>query len=280
MNRLKIRKFKSKLLKITVLILASIAAIPLAAIIYKVTSNGIGGFSISFFTESAPTAYKIIHGEQGGILAGIVGSALMLTVACIIAIPVGILSGVALSEYRKRKFSKIISFLTDLLQGTPSIVIGIVTYASVVIYSGGYSGFAGSIALAIIMIPLVTRSTEESLNIIEENIKEAGMALGSTKSATVFKIMIPHAFGGIFTGILLALSRVMGETAPLMFTALGCMAVRFDMTKPMSGMPLLIWQFWTDAKLQNLVWSAALFLLIVVLGLNMIAYYIKSKKTV
>ncbi|MCF0190216.1 MAG: ABC transporter permease subunit, partial [Marinilabiliaceae bacterium] len=117
-------------------------------------------------------------------------------------------------------------------------------------------------------------------NIVPPTLREASVALGASFPTTVFRVLLPNAFGGVFTGILLAISRVIGETAPLMFTALGCATIRWDMTKPMSAVPLMIWEFWTDANLQNLVWSAALFLLLLVLTLNFLAKYIERKFTV
>lgn len=278
-NDMKRRIVKSHALHYGVCTIAALTAVPLFLIVLKVLVAGIGGFSWAFFSESAPSVYKTLIGEEGGIAGGIIGTLLMLLTASAVSVPLGILAGTFMSEYKHKKFAAMVSFLTDLLQGTPSVVLGIVIYACIVVPTGGYSGFAGSIALGIMMLPLIIRSTEEALNIVPTTLREASVALGASFPTTVFHILLPNAFGGVFTGVLLAISRVIGETAPLMFTALGCASVRWDMTKPMSAVPLMIWEFWTDANLQELVWSAALFLLLLVLALNFLAKYIEKRFT-
>lgn len=221
----------------------------------------------------------INNGENipGGIANGIVGSFIMLILASIIAIPIGILCGTYLAENRHNKFAKCISYMTDLLQGTPSIIIGIVVYAWVVIPSHGYSAIAGSIALAVMMLPLIVRSTEEALKMLPDSLKESSLALGGSYGKTILKVLLPSASGSIFTGVLLAVSRVVGETAPITFTALGCSLVHWNIDQPMSSIPLLIWQFYNDPILQPLVWSASLFLLIFVLFINISAKIINNK---
>ena len=174
----------------------------------------------------------------GGIANGIVGTFLMLMLAAVVAIPVGVFCGICLSEYRKNWFATIVSYLTDLLQGTPSIIIGIITYIWVVVPMKGYSAIAGSVALFIMMLPLIIRSTEETMKVLPETLKEAGLALGGSYWRVMLQVMLPSALGSIFTGILLAISRVVGETAPLMFTALGGAAISWNMTKPMSACSL------------------------------------------
>ena len=136
---------------------------------------------------------------------------------------------------------------------------------------------AGSVALCIMMLPLIIRSTEETLKILPSSLKEAGLALGGNSARVMLKIQLPAAFGGIFTGVLLTISRVIGETAPLMFTALGCSLIRFSIDKPISAVPLLIWEFFNDPNLQELIWGASLFLLLFVLTLNLTAKYIAKK---
>lgn len=213
----------------------------------------------------------------GGIANGIVGTFLMLFMAAVVAIPVGIFCGICLSEYRKNWFAVIVSYLTDLLQGTPSIIIGIITYIWVVVPMKGYSAFAGSVALFIMMLPLIIRSTEETMKVLPETLKEAGLALGGSYWRVMLQVMLPSALGSIFTGILLAISRVVGETAPLMFTALGGAAISWNVSRPMSAVPLLIWEFFNDPNLQSLIWGASLFLLTFVLCLNLLAKRIAKK---
>ncbi len=272
-----------KAFKALVCTLAIIMVIPLFAILGEVLIKGYSQLSWSFFTEPTPTAFKamkaISAGEPipGGIANGIIGTILMLGMATAVAVPIGILCGVYLAENRKKRFASIVSYLTDLLQGTPSVIIGIITYVWVVVPMKGYSAIAGSVALFIMMLPLIIRSTEETMKILPASLKEAGLALGGNDAKVTLKVLIPSAFGGIFTGVLLAISRVIGETAPLMFTALGCSLIRWDIDKPISAVPLLIWEFFNDPNLQELIWGASLFLLLFVLTLNLSAKYLAKK---
>lgn len=267
----------------TVCLLAGLTAVPLAAILGEVIIRGYDQITWSFLTEPTPTAYKAMKaieaGEPipGGIANGIVGTLLMLSMSVVFAVPVGILCGTFLAENRKSRFAQAVSYLTDLLQGTPSIIIGIITYIWVVVPMKGYSAIAGSVALFIMMLPLIIRSTEETLKILPVSLKEAGLALGGSRASVMLKVQLPAAFGGIFTGVLLSVSRVIGETAPLLFTALGCSFVRWSVDKPISAVPLLIWEFFNDPNLQDLIWGASLFLLLFVLSLNLTSKYIAKK---
>ena len=282
-KKLSQRLFIDRLVKGVVCVLAALTAVPLIAIIGEVLWKGYNQLSWSFFTEPTPTAYKVMMataaGEPipGGIANGIVGTVIMLGMAVVIAVPIGILCGVYLAEHGKSRFANTVSYLTDLLQGTPSVIIGIITYIWVVVPMKGYSAIAGSVALFIMMLPLIVRSTEETMKILPASLKEAGLALGGNNARVILKVQLPAAFGGIFTGVLLAVSRVIGETAPLMFTALGCSMIRFSIDKPISAVPLLIWEFFNDPNLQSLIWGASLFLLLFVLFLNLIAKKIANK---
>ena len=249
MTQLKIRHrlAKDKMMLWSVCLLAALTAVPLFAILGEVLLRGYDQLSWSFFTEPTPTAYKAMKaieaGEPipGGIANGIIGTMIMLGMAVVVAVPLGILCGAFLAENSKSRFAQAVSYLTDLLQGTPSVIIGIITYIWVVVPMKGYSAIAGSVALCIMMLPLIIRSTEETLKILPSSLKEAGLALGGNSARVMMKVQLPAAFGGIFTGVLLAISRVIGETAPLMFTALGCSLIRFSIGKPISAVPLLIW---------------------------------------
>lgn len=280
--KLKKRLAKDKLMLWGVCLFATLTAVPLVAILGEVFLRGYDQLSWSFFTEPTPTAYKAMKaieaGEPipGGIANGIIGTMLMLGMATIVAVPIGILCGVYLAENSKSRFAQIVSYLTDLLQGTPSVIIGIVIYIWVVVPMKGYSAIAGSVALFVMMLPLIIRSTEETLNILPASLKEAGLALGGNEARVMLRVQLPAAFGGVFTGVLLAISRVIGETAPLMFTALGCSLVRWSIDKPISAVPLLIWEFFNDPNLQDLIWGASLFLLLFILMLNILAKYIKG----
>ena len=279
---IKKRLAKDKIIFWSICLFAVLTAVPLLAILGEVFFRGYEQLTWSFFTEPTPTAYKAMKaieaGEPipGGIANGIIGTMLMLGMAAVFAIPIGILCGVFLAENSKNRFAQTVSYLTDLLQGTPSVIIGIITYVWVVVPMKGYSAIAGSVALCIMMMPLIIRSTEETLKILPASLKEAGLALGGNRARVMLKVQLPAAFGGIFTGVLLAISRVIGETAPLMFTALGCSLIRWSIDKPISAVPLLIWEFFNDPNLQELIWGASLFLLLFVLALNLIAKYIKG----
>lgn len=277
------RKVKDKLMLWGICFFAALTAVPLFAILLEVLFRGYDQLSWQFFTEPTPTAYKAMKaieaGEPipGGIANGIIGTMIILSMAVVVAVPIGILCGAFLAENSKKRYAQVVSYLTDLLQGTPSVIIGIITYIWVVVPMKGYSAIAGSVALAIMMLPLIIRSTEETLRILPASLKEAGLALGGNKARVMLKVQLPAAFGGIFTGILLAISRVIGETAPLMFTALGCSVIRWSIDKPISAVPLQIWEFFNDPYLQDLVWGASLFLLLFVLSLNLIANYLSKK---
>jgi len=279
----KYRQAKSRIFFYMVCTFSGIALVPLFLIMWELLKKGYRQFNLSLFTEVAPTSMDAmlarISGDiiPGGILNGITGTVLILALAIIIAIPVGILVGIYLAENPKKVFSNLIRNLSDLLQGIPSIVVGIIVYVWVVKPMHSYSALAGSIALAIMMLPMIIRSTEESLKMLPTSLKEAGLALGGSYTSVVLRVLVPSAFGGLFTGSLLAISRVMGETAPLMVTALGASMINWDVTQPTSAISLLIWEFYNDPNLANLVWSSSLLLLLFILGINLLAKKISNK---
>ena len=260
-----------------------VTLIPLFLILWELVKKGYKQFNISLFTDVAPTSMDAMIARMtdspipGGILNGITGTLLILGVAVVIAIPVGILTGIYLSEHPKKLLANLIRNLSDLLQGIPSIVIGVIVYIWVVIPMHSYSALAGSVALAIMMLPMIIRSTEESLKMLPSSLKEAGLALGGSYTSVVLRILLPSAFSGLFTGSLLAVSRVMGETAPLLVTVLGASVVSWDVTHPTSAISLLIWEFYNDPNLADLVWSSSLLLLLVVLGINILAKSIAKR---
>ncbi|MBD9178753.1 MAG: phosphate ABC transporter permease PstA [Odoribacter splanchnicus] len=283
MNTIKYRYLKNRIFFVVICILSSLTAIPLIMIIWELVKKGYKQINFSFFTETAPSTLDAMLAKSsgdlipGGIANGITGTLLMVALSAVLAIPVGIMGGIYLSEKPKAFFSHVIRFLTDLLQGTPSIVIGIIAYTWIVKPLGSYSALAGSVALSIMMLPLIIRSTEETLKLLPGSLKEAGLALGSSYTSVILRILLPSAFGGLFTGILLAISRVMGETAPLMLTALGSTMINWDILKPTSAVPLLIWEFYNDPNLLDMIWSSSLFLLMLILALNIIAKNIARK---
>jgi phosphate transport system permease protein len=279
----KFRLAKSRAFFFGVCLLSGINMIPLFLILWDLIKKGYKQFNINLFTEVAPTSMEAMLARisnspiPGGILNGITGTFLILLVAIIIAIPVGIMAGIYLAENQKKTLAHIVRGLSDLLQGIPSIVIGVVVYIWVVIPMSGYSALAGSVALSIMMLPMIVRSTEESIKMLPISLKEAGLALGGSYTTVVLRVLLPSAFSGLFTGSLLAISRVTGETAPLLVTALGAATVNWDITSPTGAISLLIWEFYNDPNLADLVWSSSLLLLLFVLGINLFAKSVAKK---
>lgn len=283
MNRLTYRKAKDRLFFGAVCFFSCLTVVPLVCIIWELIKKGYKQINLNFFTENAPTTLEAMLAKSsgeiipGGIANGIAGTLLLVVLASLLAIPIGIFGGIYLSEKPKTFFSTAIRFLTDLLQSTPSIVIGIIAYAWIVKPLGSYSALAGSVALAMIMLPLIVRSTEETLKMLPGSLKEAGLALGASYTGVILRLLLPSAFGGLFTGILLAISRVTGETAPLMLTALGSTVIHGDLLEPTSAIPLLIWEFYNDPNLIDMIWSSSLLLLMLIFILNRTAKIIAKK---
>ncbi len=279
------RAAKNKIFQALVILFAFIATTPILLILFELIRKGMRQINFDFFTKVAPDSWEamtaISHGKviPGGILNGITGTFIMVIVASIIAIPIGILIGIYLYEHGEQRYAGILRDISDILQGAPSIVLGIIAYIWVVKYiTHGYSALAGSASLAIMMLPLIIRSTEETFKMIPVSIIEAGLALGVPYHKIILRVLIPTGLSGLTTGILLALSRVIGETAPLMLTALGSPSVSFNLDKPVNAVPLLIWQFYNDPNMVNLIWSSSLFLVALVLALNLIAKQIAAKQ--
>ena len=264
---------------------ALVTIIPIFLIVGNLAVKGFRQINVAFFTKPAPDTFQAMmaasSGEviPGGIANGLTGSLLMVLAASLLAIPLGLMTGIYLYENRTRRYAGIIRSLTEILQGVPSIILGIIAYLWVVKnITRGYSALAGSTALTIMMLPLIIRSTEETMMMIPTTIREAAFALGVPYYKMIYKILIPVSFSGLATGVLLALSRILGETAPLMLTALGSPAISLDITRPVSAVPLLIWDFYNDPNMVNLVWSASLFLMVFVLSMNLLSRRIASKR--
>jgi len=278
------RELKNKLFFGTVVVLSTLTISPIILIIYELLVKGLKQINFDFFFKVAPDTLQAMtavrNGEiiPGGIANGITGTLLMVVVASIIAIPISLLIGIFLYENQGKKYAGFIRSLTDILQGVPSVVLGLIAYIWIVQgVTKGFSALAGSVALAIMMLPLIIRSTEETMKMIPISIKEAGAALGVPYHKIILKVMIPSGFSGLMTGILLSISRILGETAPLMLTTLGSTTINFDITKPTSAVPLQIWEFYNNPNMIDLVWSSSLFLMAFVLTLNIIAKRISMK---
>ncbi len=246
----------------------------LVLILAALLGNGVGGLSLDVFTKmTAPP------GVVGGLLNSIVGSLIVTAIGLAVAAPLGILAGTYLAEYgHHARLAVVIRFVNDILLSAPSIVIGLFVYQLCVVPFGHFSGLAGSIALAIIAVPIVVRTTEDMLNLVPNTLREAASALGMPRSLVIRQVAYRAVRTGIVTGILLAVARMTGETAPLIFTALGNSLFTADPRGPMSSLPLIIYEFARSpyAEQQKLAWTGALLVTAAVLGLSIIARVLSS----
>ncbi|HMM15745.1 MAG TPA: phosphate ABC transporter permease PstA [Parvibaculum sp.] len=249
----------------------------LGAILWTLVSNGLKAMKPSLFTESTPPP-----GSAGGLLNAIYGSAVMTGLAILAATPVGVLAGTYLSEYgRGSRIASFVRFINDVLLSAPSIIIGLFVYGIVVVRMGHFSAFAGIVALAIIALPIIVRTTEDMLALIPDALREAAAALGAPKWKIIVKVSYRAAFQGILTGVLLAVARVSGETAPLLFTALNNQFWSSDLNAPMANLPVVIFQFAMSpyADWRELAWGGALLITATVLALNIVARVLTKKRT-
>jgi len=269
------RKFKNRAFVVVISTLAILSAFPLIFIILYVFKQGISAINWEFFfTLPKPV------GEVGGSIANaLVGTMLIVLIASLMAIPVGLMAGVYLSEHPENKLSKATRLAIEVLNGTPSIVIGIFAYLLIVLVTGGFSAFSGSFALAVMMLPLVVRTTEETLRLIPETLKEAALSLGAPYYRVIFKVVIPSGLSGIINGVMLAIARVAGETAPLLFTAFGNPYMNWNIFKPMDNLPLLIYNYATSPyqDWHRIAWGASLVLIVLVLLMNLLSRWAIKK---
>lgn len=284
-DNIRTRDIKNKVFLGLIILLSTITISPIILIIGKLIVKGYRQLSFSFLIENPPdsfTAMMAISNHElipGGIANGIVGTALMVTMAAVMAIPVGIISGIYLHENQGKHIANLIRSVSDIIMGIPSIVLGLISYLWIVKHvTHSYSALAGSVALSIMMLPMIVRSTEETLKMIPQTIKEAGLALGVPYHKVILRILIPTGFSGLTTGILLGISRVMGETAPLLLAALGSPTINLNIAKPTDAIPLMIWEFYNDPNMVDLIWSSSLLLMIIVLTFNLISKQVAAKR--
>ncbi|MEC4847935.1 MAG: phosphate ABC transporter permease PstA [Nitrosarchaeum sp.] len=271
------RLFVDKIVRIIVFSCVIIAIIPLGSILVEVFKNGITAISIEFLTETPGS----IGSGEGGIGPAIQGTLIIIGLSSLIGVPIGVMSGIFLSEYGDNKLAKSIRFFNDVFMEFPSIILGIFAFLIIVLVLGHFSVWAGAFALSLIMFPIVARTTEESLKMVPMTYREAGTALGLKKWIITFRIVISAAKSGMITGILLSVSRIGGETAPLIMTILGSSQFFSSMDTPMDALPLRIWRLsllpYDSAQLQG--WGAALVLIMIILGINLgVRYYFSNKK--
>ena len=246
-----------------------VALVPLAFVLFYVISQGVTSLSLAFFTETPRPL-----GESGGGMAhSIVGSMIVTGLGAVFAIPIGIMSGIYAAEYSASPVASAARFAADTLNGVPSIVIGVFVYGIAVLPFGGFSALAGGIALGIMMIPLIMRTTEELLRLVPSTLREGALALGATRGRAVFTVVVPAALPGILTGILLALARIAGETAPLLFTSLNNGFWNTDVRQPISTLTVQVFTYaiapYDDWHRQ--AWAGALVLVAMVLICSVLA---------
>lgn len=250
----------------------------LALILFTLFYNGLAGLSTQVFTENTPPPGS----TTGGLLNAIVGSVIMTVIGVGIGAPLGLFAGTYLAEYGKHdKLTSVIRFINDILLSAPSIIIGLFIYGAVVIPMGGFSAFAGALALAVIVIPVVLRTTEDMLLLVPNPLREAASALGLPRSLVIKRISYRAARAGLITGVLLATARVAGETAPLLFTALSNQFFSLDLGRTMANLPVTINNFVQSpyAYWKELAWSGALLITLTVLALNIGARILGAERT-
>lgn len=275
-QKLRWRSIKDKAATIAATSAAVLVLVPLIIIFAYLVIRGLSSVSWSFLTQEPKPV-----GEGGGIGNAIVGSAIILAIASLIGVPLGIGAAVYLSEFGKNKIGNILRFTADVLNGVPSIVMGIAVWGLVVVPQHHFSAFAGGIVLGIMMIPTIARSTEEMLALVPATLREAGLGLGIPKWRTTISIVLRTATSGVITGVMLAFARVAGETAPLLFTALGNQYWNYRLDQPTAALPLQIYTYALSAfeDWHRLAWAAALVLIVLIVATVSIVRIVAARGT-
>ncbi|PXW26500.1 phosphate ABC transporter permease PstA [Paraburkholderia caballeronis] len=271
------RRVKNAIALTASLLAMAFGLVWLVWILYTTLKLGVGGLSVELFTQSTPPP----NTDGGGLANAIVGSLLLVVIATLVGTPIGILAGVYLAEYGQKSWlASVTRFINDILLSAPSIVIGLFVYALVVAKLGHFSGWAGMASLALLQIPIVIRTTENMLKLVPNALREAAFALGTPKWKMVTAITLKASVAGIVTGVLLAIARIAGETAPLLFTALSNQFFSLDMNQPIANLPVTIFKFAMSpfAQWQSLAWAGVFLITLGVLGLNILARTVFSKK--
>jgi phosphate transport system permease protein len=249
----------------------------LALILGTLFWRGLVGLNLAVFTQMTPPP-----GSSGGLLNAIMGSLLMTSLGVVIGTPLGMLAGTYMAEYgRHSRLASIVRFINDILLSAPSIVIGLFVYEIMVAPMGHFSAIAGVVALAILVVPVVVRTTEDMLLLVPTSLREAAAALGMPRSHVILRVAFKAARAGLITGVLLAIARVSGETAPLLFTSLNNQFWSSDLNAPMSSLPIVIFQFALSpyADWQQLAWTGALLITVTVLALSIVARWLGTSRT-
>jgi phosphate transport system permease protein len=269
LNRRDWRRWKSRLMVGLMVAAVVIAVSPLLLILATLAIRGASSINLAFFLETPVPA-----GETGGGVANaIVGTLLIVGTACLIGLPLGIGAGLYCAEYPRSRLATTTRFVADVMNGTPSIVVGVFAWTLIVTRQKHFSGLAGSTALAMLLIPMVQRTSEEMIKLVPHSLREAALALGYSRWRTSLTVIVRTCLPGIVTGCLLATARIAGETAPLLFTALGSQYLSHDISQPMAALPLTVYTYATGPyeEWHRIAWATALVLIIVVLVLSLIA---------
>jgi phosphate transport system permease protein len=278
MDRDSARRLKDVLARGACVAFALLALVPLASVLLYIAVQGVGGLSWSFFTELPRPV-----GETGGGMANAVaGTFLLVGLACAVGIPVGVLSGIYLAEFGRGRLATTVRFSADVMSGVPSIVVGILVYTLIVLSMRRFSALAGGIALGILMVPTIMRATEELLRLVPDTLREAGLALGMPRWRVILRVVLRTGVSGIVTGIMLAVARVAGETAPLLFTAFNSRFWSASLDRPIASLPVQIYTYAVSpyAEWHRQAWAAALVLVGMVLLLNLLARVLARSRRV
>jgi phosphate transport system permease protein len=269
------RIVKNSLFKGLIVVLSLLSISPMLLILFYIAKNGISSISWAFLSQMPKPMGEI----GGGVFNAIVGTAVLIFLSSLFSVPIGITTGIYLSEKREGFLPRTVKLCVEILQGTPSIVIGIIAYTWIVRPFRTFSVFSGGIALSMMMIPVIIKSTEETLKLIPYHLKEASLALGVPYHKTIFKVILPAGMTGILTGILLSIARVTGETAPLLFTSFGNPFLSWNLFKPMESLPHIIFYYATSPypEFHRMAWGASFILVGLVLSFNLIARSVSKK---
>ena len=270
------RKRKNAVMMALCVIAAGIGLAWLALILGALVYKGLSGVSLAVFTEMTPPP-----GDAGGLLNAIYGSIVMTVIGIIVGTPIGVLAGTYMAEYgRFSKLTTVVRFINDILLSAPSIIVGLFVYELLVRPMGHFSAIAGAVALSILVIPVVVRTTEDMLNLVPNALREAGTAIGAPRWVVIRSVAYRAALSGIVTGILLAIARISGETAPLLFTALNNQFWSSNLNAPMASLPVTIFQFALSPyeEWQQLAWTGALIITLTVLGLSIFARSLTGRR--
>jgi phosphate transport system permease protein len=283
MNRNERRRFMSRGWMALMYLLTVLALIPLALVLWFTIDKGLPSVvhpQFFFNAELPPCEPRCPAVSDAGVGHAIVGTAIMVGIASLMAIPVGILAGVYLAEYNVTRWSAWVRLACDVLVGTPSIAIGLFVYAFLVVPFHHFSGYSGAVALAILMLPIVARTTEGAVSLIPNGLRESGLALGLARWRVSLQLILPAAAPGVITGALLAVARAGGETAPLLFTAFGQHILVFNPDQPMQALPLTVFRYalLPYKSLQAQAWGAALVLIVLVLAVNLVSRWVLRRQ--